>query len=236
MFAGTVTHEGRHNVSGSLFDPRAVPVMDTGSDLPPVQGSALQPHALRARFAAPPDWSPELREESPMTDQPPRPASVLVPLVMRQELTVLLTQRSAHLPTHAGQIAFPGGKQDANDPTPVHAALREAHEEVGLDARRVDVLGCLPIYRTGTAFVVTPVVALVSPERTWQPNPNEVTEVFEVPLRYLMNPAHHRRHQMEWQGRLRTWYSMPYDDGGRERWIWGATAGMLRNLYRFLSA
>lgn len=219
-----------------MFDPRAVPVLGADDHLPPVSWQMLAPEALRARFASPPVWTPELREEAPMTDQVPCPASVLVPLVMRKELTLLLTQRCAHLPTHAGQIAFPGGKQDAEDSSPVHAALREAHEEVGLDTQRVDVLGCLPVYRTGTAFVVTPVVALVPPDMHWQPNPHEVDEVFEVPLSFLMNPAHHRRHALEWQGRLRTWYSMPYDDGHRERWIWGATAGMLRNLYRFLSA
>ena len=118
----------------------------------------------------------------------------------------------------------------------MHAALREAQEEVGLDTRHIEVLGTLPVYRTGTAFVVTPVVALVSPHSPWQPNPHEVADVFEVPLDYLMNPAHHRRHELEWEGRLRSWYSIPYDDGGQERWIWGATAGMLRNFYRFLSA
>lgn len=155
---------------------------------------------------------------------------------MRQRPAVLLTQRSVHMSTHAGQIAFPGGKQDKTDASPIHAALREAKEEVGLDPSQVEVLGTLPVYLTGTAFVVTPVVALVTPSQVWQPNPHEVDDVFEVPLDFLMNPAHHRRHQLEWQGRLRRWYSMPYDDGHQERWIWGATAGMLRNFYRFLIA
>jgi 8-oxo-dGTP pyrophosphatase MutT (NUDIX family) len=219
-----------------MFDPREVPVLAIDQHLPAVHEAGLEPQALRARFAAPPVWTPELREEAPMTDQTPCPASVLVPLVMRDRLTVLLTQRTAHLPTHAGQIAFPGGKQDPDDPSPVHAALREAHEEVGLHPHNIEVLGTLPVYRTGTAFVVTPVIALVPPDVFVQPNPHEVSDVFEVPLAFLMNPAHHRRHELEWQGRLRTWYSMPYNDAGRERWIWGATAGMLRNLYRFLSA
>lgn len=219
-----------------MFDPREVPVLSIDRHLPAVSEAGLEPQALRARFAAPPPWNPELREEAPMTDQPMCPASVLVPLVMRDRLTVLLTQRTAHLPTHAGQIAFPGGKQDPEDLSPVHAALREAQEEVGLLPHRLEVLGALPTYRTGTAFVVTPVVALVPPDSCIQPNPHEVSDVFEVPLAYLMNPQHHRRHALEWQGRLRTWYSMPYNDAGQERWIWGATAGMIRNLYRFLSA
>lgn len=219
-----------------MFDPRRVPVKPSGAVLPAVHALGLEPQALRLRFAAPPLWSPELREEVPMTDATPCPASVLVPLVMRERLTVLLTQRAANLPTHAGQIAFPGGKQDKNDSSAVHAALREAQEEVGLDSQHIEVLGTLPVYRTGTAFVVTPVVALIAPDKPWQPNPNEVDDVFEVPLDYLMNPAHHQQHELEWQGRLRTWYSMPYNDGQRERWIWGATAGMLRNFYRFLSA
>ena len=122
------------------------------------------------------------------------------------------------------------------------AALREAHEEVGLHPRHVDVIGQLPIYTTGTGFQVTPVVALVQPPFTLQPNPGEVDAVFEVPLAFLMNPANHRRHAFDWQGRPRQWFSMPYPeplpgvDGTVERFIWGATAGMLRNLYRFLLA
>jgi len=219
-----------------MFDPREVPVLGSDPHLPAVHEAGLEPQALRARFAAPPVWTPELREEEAISEPPPCPASVLVPLVMRDRLTVLLTQRTAHLPTHAGQIAFPGGKQDPSDLTAVHAALREAQEEVGFEPDRLEVLGTLPLYRTGTGFVVTPVVALVPPDLCVQPNPHEVSAVFEVPLAFLMNPAHHRRHALEWQGRVRTWYSMPYNDAGRERWIWGATAGMLRNLYRFLSA
>lgn len=219
-----------------MFDPRLVPVMGTDAHLPVVSSHQLRPQALRERFAQPPEWTPELRQEVPIYLLDPKPASVLVPLVMREQLTVLLTRRSAHLPTHAGQIAFPGGKQDPADPSPVHAALREAQEEVGLDVKRVEVLGPLPLYRTGTAFEVTPVVALIPHDVTWQANPHEVAEIFEVPLSFLMNPAHHQRHQLEWQGRQRTWYSMPYTVDGREHWIWGATAGMLRNLYRFLSA
>ncbi|NBP46347.1 MAG: CoA pyrophosphatase, partial [Betaproteobacteria bacterium] len=138
--------------------------------------------------------------------------------------------------THSGQVAFPGGKVDDSDDSVLNTALREAQEEVGLDPRHVEVLGTLSEYITGTAFIVTPVVALIEPGHDIVPNPHEVDEVFEVPLAFLMNPAHHRRHAFEAEGVRREWFSMPYDDRGRERFIWGATAGMLRNLYRFLSA
>ena len=107
---------------------------------------------------------------------------------------------------------------------------------MGLAPDRVEVLGCLPEYTTGTAFVVTPVVALVPADARLTPNPHEVADAFEVPLDFLMNPAHHRHHVFEAGGIHRQWFSMPYDDGGQHRFIWGATAGMLRNLYRFLQA
>jgi 8-oxo-dGTP pyrophosphatase MutT (NUDIX family) len=155
---------------------------------------------------------------------------------MRDEPMVLLTQRTAHLSTHSGQVAFAGGKCDPEDADAAATALREAHEEVGLDAQYVQVLGSLPEYVTGSAFFVTPVVALIASTHNLEPNPHEVQEVFEVPLSYLMNPAHHRWHTFEFEGVQRQWLSMPYQDGPHERFIWGATAGMLRNFYRFLSA
>jgi len=164
------------------------------------------------------------------------PAAVLLPIVLRPEPTVLLTLRAQHLSTHSGQIAFPGGKVDDTDADAVAAALREAQEEIGLGAHFVEVLGQLPIYVTGSAFHVTPVVALISPDMVLRPNPFEVADVFEVPLAYLMNPAHHRHHRVDWQGVQREWLSMPYQDATTERFIWGATAGMLRNFYRFLQA
>ena len=167
-------------------------------------------------------------------------ASVLVPIVMREQPTVLLTERTAHLSTHSGQIAFPGGKADADDVDAAATALREAQEEVGLAPEFVQVLGNLPVYITGSSFIITPVVALVSPGFVITPNANEVADVFEVPLAFLMNPAHHQRHTHEWDGVRREWLSMPYDeqmqDQITQRFIWGATAGMLRNFYRFLSA
>jgi 8-oxo-dGTP pyrophosphatase MutT (NUDIX family) len=218
------------------FDPRTIPVVDVGSHLPPVDPLALSPQALRARFLTPPIWEPEIRREPPFSDQPPSQAAVLIPVVMRPEPTLLLTQRPAHMRTHSGQIAFPGGKVDEDDPGPVATALREAQEEVGLASEWVEVLGSLPGYFTGSAFHITPVVGLVRPGFSLAPNPQEVSEVFEVPLSYVMNPAHHRRHVVDWDGVVRQWFSMPYLQGEAERFIWGATAGMLRNLYRFLSA
>ena len=128
------------------------------------------------------------------------------------------------------------GKRDPQDVSAEATALREAHEEVGLLAKNVEVLGRLPIYVTGTAFNITPVVALVQPQPSYFPNPGEVADLFEVPLSFLLNPAHHERHAMQWQGVDREWFAMPYQDGERQRYIWGATAGMLRNLYRFLAA
>jgi len=160
-----------------------------------------------------------------------------------QDPHLLLTQRAQHLSSHAGQIAFPGGKVDPEDVSLEHAALREAEEEVGLTAEFVEVLGQLPSYVTGTAFHITPVVALISPDHTIRPNANEVEFTFEVPLSFLMNPMNHRLHQWEKDGIQRQWYSMPYrpailtaSDPHTEFYIWGATAGMIRNLYRFLLA
>jgi 8-oxo-dGTP pyrophosphatase MutT (NUDIX family) len=195
----------------------------------------LQAAWLRTQFEVPRVWEPLLRVEPVFSRRAPVPASVLVPLVKRDELMVLLTHRTAHLSSHSGQVAFPGGKADPGDTDVVATALREAHEEIGLAADAVEVLGTMPTYTTGSAFVVTPVVALVDPSATLLPNPHEVAQVFEVPLSFLMNPAHHRRHRVEWEGAQREWLSMPYHDGDNEHFIWGATAGMLRNLYQFLA-
>jgi 8-oxo-dGTP pyrophosphatase MutT (NUDIX family) len=218
------------------FDPRQVPVTHVDTHLRAVSREAMQPQALRQRFALPPSWQPELVAEKRFIDRQPMPAAVLIPIIMRADPTVLLTLRTSHLSTHSGQIAFPGGKVDLTDVDVVAAAMREAQEEIGLYPSTMEVLGQLPEYITGSVFHVTPVVALVRPELTLLPNPNEVADVFEVPLAFLMNPANHRHHQVQWQGVQREWLSMPYQDGLTERFIWGATAGMLRNFYRFLSA
>jgi 8-oxo-dGTP pyrophosphatase MutT (NUDIX family) len=218
------------------FDPRAVPVAGIDSHLPAVPAAALAPAAIRERFRSPPAWEPEIWAEKRFTDRQPAHASVLVPVVMRDEPTILLTERTTHLSMHSGQVAFPGGKRDATDRDAAHTALREAHEEIGLEERFVEVLGEMPAYTTGTMFIVTPVVALVDPAAPLALNEHEVADAFEVPLRFLMNPAHHRRHVFEVMGAKREWFSMPYMDGANERFVWGATAAMLRNFYRFLVA
>lgn len=218
------------------FDPRLVPVDRVDTHLPAVALQRLQPDALRQRFKQPPPWRPELLAEKNFLNRAPLHASVLIAIVMRESPTILLTQRTQHLSTHSGQIAFPGGKADADDLDARATALREAHEEIGLEAQFVQVLGVMPHYVTGSAFIVTPVIALVEPGFTLTPNPHEVADVFEVPLEFLMNPAHHRRHVYEFEGDRREWLSMPYQDRTTERFIWGATAGMLRNFYQLLSA
>ena len=218
------------------FDPRLIPVDGFDSHLSAVPNFSLQPAALRQRFASPPLWEPELLAEKKFMDRAPMHAAVLLPIVMREHPTVLLTERTQHLSTHSGQIAFPGGKADENDANAAATALREAQEEVGLDPSFVQVLGVMPHYITGSAFIITPVVALVQPGFTLMPNANEVADIFEVPLEFLMNPAHHQRHSFEWEGVRREWFSIPYQDGLTQRFIWGATAGILRNFYRLLSA
>jgi 8-oxo-dGTP pyrophosphatase MutT (NUDIX family) len=218
------------------FDPRTVPVTGIDSHLPPLPKEAVTPQALRARFANPPAWTPEPSTERRISPRPLAHASVLVPIVTRERPTVILTERTTHLSTHSGQVAFPGGKRDDTDPDAAHTALREAHEEIGLEHGAVDVIGLMPTYTTGSQFIITPVVALVRPDHVLKLNAYEVADAFEVPLDFLMNPAHHHRHVLEWDGYRREWLSMPYMDGTTERFVWGATAAMLRNLYRFLAA
>jgi 8-oxo-dGTP pyrophosphatase MutT (NUDIX family) len=218
------------------FDPREVPVVGVDTHLPPVHAEQLAPDALRRRFAEPPAWEPEIWAEPRFTNRKTAEAAVLVPIVMRERPTVLLTQRTAHLSTHSGQVAFPGGKRDDTDTDPADTALREAHEEIGLERSLAEVIGEMPVYKTGTMFVITPVIALVRPDYRLVLNAHEVDDAFEVPLDFLMNPSHHRRHALEFSGVRREWFSMPYVEEGKERFIWGATAAMLRNFYRFLAA
>ena len=218
------------------FDPRSVPVARVDGDLPAVPLQDQTPAALRQRFAAPPAWEPEVVQEKSFSSRSPAHAAVLVPIVLREQPTVLLTERTAHLSTHSGQVAFPGGRADPEDASPADTALREAYEEVGLEPHFVEVLGSLPTYVTGSSFIISPVVALVQPHCVLRPNPHEVADIFEVPLAFLLNPAHHQRHVFEWQGVRREWFSMPYQSGPKNHYIWGATAGMLRNFYRFLRA
>jgi 8-oxo-dGTP pyrophosphatase MutT (NUDIX family) len=218
------------------FDPLLIPVDRTDDHLAPIPDARLSAQFLLQRFSQPPIWQPEILRERKFLDREPAQAAVLMGLVMRDEPTVLLTERTQHMSTHAGQIAFAGGKCDALDADAAATALREAYEEVGLESHYVQVLGELPIYITGSAFHVTPIVALIDPSMQLQINATEVVHAFEVPLAYLMNPANHRWHVWEFEGVQRQWLSMPYQDGPDQRYIWGATAGMLRNFYRFLQA
>ena len=162
------------------------------------------------------------------TELPIRPAAVLIPVVDHAEPTVLLTQRSAHLNDHAGQISFPGGKIDATDASPCEAALREAWEEVGLTREFIDPIGYLDLYGTSFGFRILPTVARVKPGFKLRINAAEVDDAFEVPLAFLMNPANHQVHAKEFRGIERSDYAMPFGD----RYIWGATAGILRVLYQ----
>lgn len=215
-----------------LFDPQQLPI-DSIAGEPALTLERLAPAWLRQRFAHPPAWSPESPDEWIVQHDAPTPAAVLIPLVQREQgLTLLLTQRTSHLTDHAGQIAFPGGRAEAYDASPVDTALRESEEEIGLQRRHVDVLGVLPTYYTGTGYSVVPVVGLVTPPFELRADPNEVEEIFEVPLAFLMDGLNHQRLSAELPSGRRRFYAMPY----QRFYIWGATAGMLRNLFHFLRA
>lgn len=221
-----------------VFEPEVLPIETTGADLPGVAAYRLTPAGLRERFAQRLAWAPEPFE--PLAERgDPRAAAVLVPLVVRETgLSVLLTQRADHLSDHAGQISFPGGRREPFDEDATATALREAQEEVALSPERVEVLGALPDYLTGTGFRVTPVVGLVHPPFTLSADTLEVAEIFEVPLPFLMNPANHEVRLLRWEGGERRFFAMPYPRPrtGGQYFIWGATASMLRNFYRFLAA
>ena len=204
--------------------------------LAPITG--LTPDALRQRFREVREWNREMLGDQQFEDlsqpneAPYRQASVLVPIVVREQLQVLFTQRTSHLKNHGGQVSFPGGRADPGDADVVATALREADEELDLKADRIEVIGALPYYHTVTRFEVTPVVALVHPPFVLTPHAGEVAEAFEVPLAFLLDPANHQKRSRPWNGRQRHFYAMPYDG----HFIWGATAAMLRNLYHFLRA
>lgn len=199
-------------------------------------GGVSRDHVVARLAAAPPpgirrgdhDLNPDLLPDSPLTR-----AAVLVPLVDRpQGLTILLTRRTDHLQAHAGQISFPGGRCEPGDCDPVATALREAEEEIGLCRSLVTPVGQLDTYVTRTGFEVSPVIGLVTPPPALVPDPNEVAEVFEVPLAFLLDPANHQRNQLIHDGLERHYYAMPYGT----YYIWGATAGMLMNFYAYLTA
>jgi 8-oxo-dGTP pyrophosphatase MutT (NUDIX family) len=171
------------------------------------------------------DLDPMLRAVAEV--RPIRPAAVLVPIIDRADPTVLLTQRTAHLPDHAGQIAFPGGKIDPEDASPLAAAMREAREEIGLEARFIEPLGYLDLYMSTLGYRIVPTVARVAPGFELTLSPHEVEDAFEVPLAFLMEPVNHQQHHRDWKGMQRTFYAITFGD----RYIWGVTAGILRNLY-----
>lgn len=189
-------------------------------EVPP---SLLDPMAEGARGDL--DLNPSMWEAAGVSAT--KPAAVLVPVIDRSEPTVLFTVRTADLASHAGQVAFPGGKIDPEDESPVAAALREAREEVGLAPSLIEPLGYLDLYLTFSGFRILPTVARVQPDFALTLNPSEVTEIFEVPLKFLMSPANHQRRSREWRGISREYYAMPFGD----RYIWGITAGIVRNLY-----
>jgi 8-oxo-dGTP pyrophosphatase MutT (NUDIX family) len=188
---------------------------------------------LRERLKrTPPAFSVYGDDEAGRESAAATPAAVLVPIVDHPSgLSVIFTKRTTHLKAHSGQVSFPGGRAEPEDPTPEFTALREAQEEIGLAIDRVEVLARMPEYRTRTGFRVTPVVGLLTPPVALTPDPREVEEVFEVPLAFLLDPKNHRRETRELQGRTVGYYVMRYEN----RTIWGATAGMLVNLYRHLA-
>ena len=188
-----------------------------------VPPSLLDPMAGGARGDL--DLNPSMWEAAGVTAT--RPAAVLVPIIDRSEPTVLFTVRTQDLASHAGQVAFPGGKIDPDDESPVAAALREAKEEIGLAPSLIEPLGYLDLYLTFSGFRILPTVARVQQDFLLTLNPREVTEIFEVPLRFLMTPANLQRRSREWKGISREYYAIPFGD----RYIWGITAGIVRNLY-----
>ncbi len=214
---------GRPTHRGGLPRPRASRAVGRAlpGDLRPRTGRALGPS----------DWDlePEFKGDLAVME-PPRPAAVLVPIVLRQPLTVMLTERSHDVPSHPGQVSFPGGKIEDCDADPTACALREVQEEIGIGAGFIEPLGYLDSYRTGTGFQISPVVAFVRPGFTPKLDPREVLEVFEVPLAFLMDAGNHKKQSREWRGRERWFYAMPYEG----RYIWGATAGMIKNMHQRL--
>lgn len=217
------------------FDPTAMPLDSIGDEaaLAPAQ---LDVESVRARFARTLPWEPEPSDEASwVPNLRLRRAAVLIALVERPEgLAVLLTKRTDHLSSHAGQISFPGGRAEELDSSPIETALRETEEEIGLHRRHVEIIGVLPDHVTISAYRVTPVVALVKPPFSLKADPGEVAEIFEVPLAFLMAGSNHQRRSVALPdgAGTRRFYAMPYQD----YFIWGATAAMLRNLYHFLRA
>jgi 8-oxo-dGTP pyrophosphatase MutT (NUDIX family) len=216
------------------IDPKRLPV-DAIAGEPALAAERLEVAWLRERLADPPLWEPELPDDLRLRFPDLRRAAVLVPIVRRPGgLTVLLTQRTEHLTNHAGQVSFPGGRAEEDDSSPIETALRETEEEIGLTRRHVEIIGVLPDHVTASAYIVTPVVGLVMPPFDLTAESNEVADIFEVPLQFLMDGMNHQRMSFDLPdgGGRRSFYAMPYE----RFFIWGATAGMLRNLFHLLRA
>lgn len=218
-----------------IDNPQAVPITGLAGGTP-IHPDHLTPARLRATFAQPTDWQPEIVDDrlDLVTDEASlTPAAVLVPLVQRDDgLSLLLTRRTAHLHDHAGQISFPGGRVEDSDKDAIDTALRETEEEIGLARHHIEPVGHLPHYLTRSGFRVMPVVSLVTPPFDLKPDDFEVAEIFEVPLGFIMDPANHQVRTVQLDTGPRTFFAMPYND----YFIWGATAGMLRTFYSFLDA
>ena len=224
------------------FDAQAVPIHQVCAHEKKVAKEFLEPAGLKQRLQSPPEWQPEITDENRHVIAADiiakreaagkvTKAAVLIPLVLKEEgLSVLLTQRTNHLRDHAGQISFPGGRMDPEDQSPNDTALRESQEEIGLDPKRVEIIGHMPHYLTVSGYSVTPVVGLVQAQAEYVLDEFEVADVFEVPLSFLLDPANHQVRLWQSEQGGRRFYSMPYEN----RFIWGATAGMLRNLYHLL--
>ncbi len=224
------------------FDAQAVPIHQVCAHEKKVAKEFLEPAGLKQRLQSPPEWQPEITDENRHVIAADiiakreaagkvTKAAVLIPLVLKEEgLSVLLTQRTNHLRDHAGQISFPGGRMDPKDQSPNDTALRESQEEIGLDPKRVEIIGHMPQYLTVSGYSVTPVVGLVQAQAEYVLDEFEVADVFEVPLSFLLDPANHQVRLWQSEQGGRRFYSMPYEN----RFIWGATAGMLRNLYHLL--
>ncbi|MGB7181588.1 MAG: CoA pyrophosphatase [Burkholderiaceae bacterium] len=239
-----MVNEVRGNGWNGAGDPRQLPAKPARDNLEPLTVDRLSVDALRSRFADanrpwPVEKIPDRRGLAGKSES--RPAAVLVPLMVTDAdslPSVLLTTRPSHLRTHSGQIAFPGGRVDAVDENRIATALREANEEVGLEAGDIEILGEMPVYFTGSGFHITPVIGVIRSQPRLRLDPREVDEVFQVPLQWLMDPANHERRYVNTPGEERSFYSMPWvaEESRVEYFIWGVTAAILRNLYHYIRA